>query len=127
MTDQETFDTVVRHLHRQGKPAVDAFGNCVYRAPDGCRCAAGCLIPDDKYRESMEHCSADADQVGGVLLSEGHDPRLARHLQFLVHDDLENWGDGGLNARGVERLRHLAVRYGLSAAVVDELFGSTSG
>lgn len=44
-TAQEIFDTVARHLHKQGVQALDASGNgCLYRTPAGLRCAVGCLI-----------------------------------------------------------------------------------
>lgn len=54
-TNQEIFDTVVKHLRSQGCKSIDPeTGNCLYRGPNGKKCAAGCLIPDDKYEESME-------------------------------------------------------------------------
>lgn len=31
MTEQEVFDTVLTHLRKQGWPALDADGDCVYR------------------------------------------------------------------------------------------------
>lgn len=30
------------------------YNSCLYRHPDGLKCAAGCLIPDKYYDESME-------------------------------------------------------------------------
>jgi len=68
-TDQEVFDTISAHLldqdmqscvtHRAGPP-----GHCVtskgqfkemrYKAPDGLKCAIGCMIPDYIYDKSME-------------------------------------------------------------------------
>lgn len=60
MTDQEVFDTVAKHLHAQGKPAYsEALGSCMYRGPGGTKCAVGCLIPDEVYRNEM-------DSVGGI-------------------------------------------------------------
>lgn len=53
MTPQEIFDTVANHLRKQGRPAMSE-GNCVYRGPDGTKCAIGCLIPDELYEEDME-------------------------------------------------------------------------
>lgn len=62
MTNQEIFDTVYRHLLKQGRRSTrQRPGNpagqdplCVYRAPNGDRCAVGCLIPDDLYSPDME-------------------------------------------------------------------------
>jgi len=55
VTPQEIFDKVATHLLAQGKKARNgAGGPCLYRAEDGARCAAGCLIPDELYNASME-------------------------------------------------------------------------
>lgn len=58
MQPQEIFDTVTRHLAKQGRRAVvkTEYGDlrCVYRAPDGSKCAAGALLPDDSYDPEME-------------------------------------------------------------------------
>jgi len=53
MTNQEAFTTVVLHLRKQGRRAHDHH-NCHYRAPDGCKCAIGALIPDDQYTPELE-------------------------------------------------------------------------
>jgi hypothetical protein len=52
-TKQETFDFVVRHLYKQGKPARENY-YCRYRTNDGLMCAVGCLIPDEVYTPKME-------------------------------------------------------------------------
>lgn len=55
MNAQEIFDTVVTHLRNQGCKAKDMYsGQCMYRAPNGLKCAAGCLISDDEYIHAME-------------------------------------------------------------------------
>jgi hypothetical protein len=54
---QELFDTSVNALRKQGKKSTysDNSGSvCQYRAPDGCKCAIGHLIPDDEYMPIME-------------------------------------------------------------------------
>lgn len=54
MTNQELFDTVARALMAQGGPSFQE-DNCVYRNPaNGRKCAAGHLIPDEKYASWME-------------------------------------------------------------------------
>jgi hypothetical protein len=62
MNKQDAFNTVCEHLMKQGEKARDSgntdWNNCVYRAPDGKKCAVGCLIPDDKYSDMMEGLSA---------------------------------------------------------------------
>lgn len=51
-TAQEVFDQVAEHLLKQGERSGIAK-NCWYRW-DNYKCAAGCLIGDDEYDESME-------------------------------------------------------------------------
>lgn len=93
MTKQETFDIVVKNLRRQNAQSEED-GSCMYRGPNGLRCAAGWLIPDDKYKEDFEGCSVNSINVelDEVILGEGHDLFLARELQN-VHDnnDVEYW------------------------------------
>lgn len=57
MNLQETFDTVVNHLRSQnGKSRILTTDReiCLYRSPEGLKCAAGCLIPDEYYVPEME-------------------------------------------------------------------------
>lgn len=57
-TEQELFDHVCSNLLRQGRTSVHE-GYCLYRSPDGAKCAAGWCIPDEEYDESMEGKSAN--------------------------------------------------------------------
>ncbi|MFM1991312.1 MAG: hypothetical protein RJA99_4269 [Pseudomonadota bacterium] len=54
-TAQQVLDQVARHLLTQG---ATSYGRgaivCAYRSDGGWRCAAGCLIADDEYREDWE-------------------------------------------------------------------------
>ena len=59
-TDQDMFDYVTDAIIKQGQPSAivikpdgDIRCFCMYRSPAG-KCAAGHLIPDDRYKESME-------------------------------------------------------------------------
>lgn len=60
---QEIYNTVRDHLLKQNKKSLGNYivglddnvsNGCVYRSYDGLKCAAGCLIPDSKYKRSME-------------------------------------------------------------------------
>lgn len=87
---QSVFDFVVRFLRRQGRPSTSGEGSddCMYRGRDGCRCAAGCLIPDDLYTPEMEGKAAADDQLPGeALASLGHDLQFVLALQAM-HDNL---------------------------------------
>lgn len=85
MTKQETFDTVVAHLRKQGAKATDGIG-CKYRTSDGLQCAAGCLIPDERYSPGLENSIVSDTSGAGMLIMElGHDLQIVRALQ-CVHD-----------------------------------------
>lgn len=62
---QEIFDRVRDHLMSQGKPSEVRFerdGEKLvegrYRGPNGLKCPAGLLIPDDRYEPEWEGRSA---------------------------------------------------------------------
>lgn len=122
MTQQEIFDTVVRALGKQGKPALDERGKCLYRAPDGSKCAAGHLIPDDVYKRSMEF-----QTIRKVIADTPELKHLAPNSNILM--DLQSAHDSGFNRGGitdadefVRRVRVLADKNHLNPAVIDEAF-----
>lgn len=89
LTLQETFDFVANHLYDQGKPAILSHGGIIYcrlRAPDGCKCALGCLIPDDRYEPRMEAETATYLITNWPEIFGSYDKSLITHLQF-VHDE----------------------------------------
>lgn len=118
---QAIFNEVVEHLIRQGCQSVRGDGSCMYRGPDGLKCAVGALIRDEEYAPWMEHRTAcDLAQVGGLPARLMPHVLLLRELQF-IHDKSPScwWGPGGLGA-GVELLlRKLAIRHELDASVLD--------
>lgn len=128
-TRQETFNIVARHLLTQNAKSYDVIvgGVCMYRDSNGLKCAAGCLIPDDRYDPSFEGCTIakfefDARRqkgalieifpVGRLMVKLGHDLRLVRALQD-VHDSFseKDWPDA---------LRKAASEFGLNTSVVNE-------
>lgn len=127
MNAQEIFDTVARHLHKQGKRAGkydndsrdEADFRCLYRGPEGTKCAVGCLIPDELYDPNIEGLSVS--DIKDVLLKAGIGAfALLGQLQN-VHDTAWSWEQpGGL----CNRLTAVAKDYGLNAAVIEELWPS---
>jgi hypothetical protein len=73
MTNQEAFDKVWDHfVTRGGPPSVDLTGpepGCVYRGPNGERCGAGVLLPDEAYDPGMEGVAIGAI-LGSVQLHQ---------------------------------------------------------
>lgn len=55
MTKKEIFEKVRDHLLKQNALSKDEFdGRCLYRSENGLKCAIGCLISDEDYRDSFE-------------------------------------------------------------------------
>ena len=106
MSDQETFDTVVAHLRKQGRKSQEDR-QCLYRGPDGTKCAVGCLIPDSEYSPKLEmHSIINLEFSRRLPPSlEGLNLRLLRELQS-VHDTwcVYQWE---------ERFQAVAKHYGL--------------
>lgn len=67
MNRQEVFDKVLNHLLKQGRKSVDSDGRCLYRAPNGDKCAIGCLIPDELYTPELEGNGANMPIIEDVL------------------------------------------------------------
>lgn len=120
MTEQEIFDTVARHLLTQGKKSIGVEGGCAYRGKEGCKCAAGCLIPDDLYDPRFENLAwgTGVAQAASPLAkfldlcaTIGHTD-LVRNLQ-IMHDNLPpcDW---------LYTLLVVAKNCKLSAAILDE-------
>lgn len=127
MTKQEMFDKVAEHLLKQGGPAWDNM--CMYRAPNGRKCAAGCLIPDNLYRKEWEGLAADClrDKDDRYPLDKLFDGGFARKLQN-AHDDavLYTGADGTVNSDAdwlVEwksNMLNIAESFNLSTKVLDK-------
>lgn len=98
MTKQEVFDTVKAHLLAQGDQAT-VDGECVYwdRNHD-MKCAVGCLIPEDKYREEIEGHGVNElnnflEEACGINAYDTDVITLLMDLQY-IHDafyDVEQW------------------------------------
>jgi hypothetical protein len=112
MTAQEVFDTVATHLLTQGRKALSDDKQCAYRAPNGDKCAVGCLIPDDKYVPKMEGKGVD------FLLAEFKLVELEPHMGLLLvlqdtHDRraLEDWPTRLVQVAQMHGLSYDAVLY----------------
>jgi hypothetical protein len=118
MTKQEIFDTVAIHLIKQGKKSVGDDGNCLYRGPEGLKCAVGCLIPDEVYRPEMESRSVIS------LFKNFSELKFLQPFEALLrniqnaHD--ESSGKGQIwTITVLQRLRKIAEKYNLSTAVLE--------
>lgn len=116
LTEQQVLDVVYNHfVVNKGPASVMASGNCAYRGPNGCKCAVGLFIPDDRYTTQFE-----GNRVGALL---GEYPELCDvlvHKNLLarlqtVHDNEATQGDDlTFNARMELGLRAAAQDFGLT-------------
>lgn len=113
MDDQQIFDTVATHLLAQGERSTrGTAGVCAYRGTGGLRCAVGCLIPNDRYKPSLEGQGVTSGPVLDALPWEAlAQVGLLNELQ-AVHDwcAAEDWR---------ARLRELAEGRRLRAEVLE--------
>ena len=111
MEAQEIYDKVKAHLLTQGERSTDMGNHCLYRGPNGLKCAVGCLIPDDLYDPLMEAPGNNSVIAVAALcpalreLWGGHNLGLISVLQG-VHDGYHPivWK---------KRLSIAAIKYGL--------------
>jgi len=93
MNNQQAFDIMVQHLRKQGqKSRNNGCGTCLYRGPDGLKCAIGALIPDELYSKEMEGYTIDRLLINErdrfpelSKLFEGIDEQLLSDMQD-IHD-----------------------------------------
>ena len=119
VTAQEVFDTVARHLLRQGRRAVNCRGDeqkCSYRAENGDQCAVGCLIPRRAYVPEMEEVGS-----AGLLFVFCSERGQTWHVPYLPHldllEDLQHLHDTLYPFAWQERLGDIAKLYGLKMPV----------
>lgn len=109
MTAQEIYNRVRDHLLAQGHKSEDDEG-CRYRAPDGSKCAVGCLITDEAYSFALERNIVTAPVVRFALNQSGIDTTdtwlLLRDLQE-VHDELDP-------SRWAQELQRIAFQWKLT-------------
>lgn len=105
LTAQQLFDKVVNHLRTQKSKSVALAPDgsvkvnphhpgtiCLYRSPDGKKCAAGILITDEEYSPRMEGFAI------GQVISQYNLKHLQPHAALIrdlqhTHDqyEVEEW------------------------------------
>jgi hypothetical protein len=68
-TLQDIFDQAVDHLRTQNSIAMEG-DMCMYRTPDGKKCAAGAFISDEEYERSMEGKQILAEGFWAIVLKK---------------------------------------------------------
>jgi hypothetical protein len=132
-TIQELFDTACSALIKQGAPSIDtsealpAYARCMYRAPDGKRCAVGHLISDEnpyltELTQKNPGIGSTFSFVGSALTHE-QIPVDGLTIAFLI--ELQFAHDNNKNARNFVAMfklaaSQLAKKFDLDASVLDK-------
>ena len=109
-TTQQVFDQVAVHLLTQNAQSKDSAGECLYRGPNGLKCAAGCLIGDDEYQGAMENKTWAGLFIDSYIKTRAHNVLISR-LQD-IHDDF-------LPYEWAAALRQTAWDYKLNTEALD--------
>ena len=107
LTKQDIFNISANGLLKQGKKSVDAH-SCLYRGPNGLKCAIGMLIPDELYQDRFEGQSASDSGAIKTL----NVPDTAEYALFL--DNLQDIHDEHLPNEWDHELVNFAHYYGLN-------------
>lgn len=106
-TRQELFNLAYLGLAAQGwKRSYTEEDGCVYRGPDGAKCAIGHCIPDYKYRKYFESNTVNDERVLLAARIAPEDEIFAGNLQ-AAHDKSISGYTMKANLEGV------AMQYGL--------------
>lgn len=84
LTMQQIFDKCITHLRTQKVPSIEA-GDCLYRGPNGLKCAVGALITDEAYKDSLEDLPVREDKVIRALVESG-----VLYEECLKHESVES-------------------------------------
>lgn len=115
LTNQEIFTKVRNHLLSQNRRAqtINADGEplCMYRAPDGAMCAAGCLISYEAYDASLEGSGVHELAVSEMLVKSGIDMDNNKTANLIC--SLQNMHDNYPAYHWSGKLAEIAANYEL--------------
>lgn len=114
---QSLFDKVATHLLTQGKQSAvqneTGETQCLYRGPDGTKCAAGCLIPDALYSDALE-CKTVVCIPESIQAAMGITCAIEENLVW----NLQQMHDHRPPSLWKERLLGVALTFNLDPSVV---------
>jgi hypothetical protein len=124
MTRQEMFDAAYRGLASQNwQQSRDEgeFTMCLYRGPEGRKCAAGWLIPDNLYDPKMEGHRADSERIREAIgTTSPEDTTSPEYTEFLLClQDIHDLNNGIPDMK--VRLDQFAERAGFTIPQIEEI------
>jgi hypothetical protein len=97
MTRQEAFDQAFYGITAQKGPSMSPKGFCLYRDPNGNKCAIGHLIPDYLYSPAMD---AEATGVNEIMTFYSAIGTLLHGLGATFLNDLQTAHDAAVSYGG---------------------------
>ena len=114
MTSEEllaVIDTVTEHLLKQNARSKDpAIAQCLYRGPNGLKCAVGILISDAAYKSNINLLPVYSESVQDALEESGYPVRDDYNLLKLL-SDLQDLHDRKEVANWPSELNKLKYRW----------------
>lgn len=92
-TMQEAFDTAYRGVVKQGRPAVDDDGTCLFIDADGCRCNIGHLLTLDDAEQANNKPISYALTAAKDHLTDAGDPDKFIIDLMGAHDQISDGPD----------------------------------
>ena len=125
ITIEEIYNKVSKHLLSMKKQSRNSITHkCVYRGPNGSKCAVGCLIKDIFYSKYLEDKGINHTSVYQAVIKSIGRP-LSRDEKYILvklqnlHDTTHYWNkDSGLNKYGISELMNIK---GMVANVSESL------
>ena len=129
--EQKIFNKVSRHLLKQGKKSVEKSEDeglvCVYRGPEGEKCAVGCLINDEYYSKVLENKTVFDPKVQEVLEKSGVELNVVKDEYgtqkgnpiFNMLSSLQNIHDSEKPSRWAQKLRQFGRIKGLDISHLE--------
>ena len=113
---QKLFDKAVTHLLTQMEQSMDGDGSCLYRGPNGLKCAIGALIDGAWYdAEILEMLSLRSQYVqAAVAQSQGFNLSDLDWEDWIILAAVQNIHDECLPDEWKDKLTALAVQYNLT-------------
>ncbi|WP_233866755.1 hypothetical protein [Paraburkholderia adhaesiva] len=121
---QGVFNFVAEQLlHQNARAMAPGTAKCMYRAPDGRRCAIGWLMPDEVYRSRLEYIGVN--ELASELLTSTN-PEHFRFAEFLLRHmwllrELQGLHDAHTPDAWPVRLRMIAAEHRLDTFVIDHM------
>lgn len=114
LQSQEIFDKVATHLLTQNAKSIDGKA-CMYRGPNGLRCAVGGIIPDDL----MNECNFEGASVRQLFEEPAIEEYFGKENETLLHA-LQILHDNTNVSEWKTRLQGTADIFGLSSEVLNK-------